>query len=166
MNRFSALVTGIAAVAVGVAFSAAPAMAKSSPVTLVTKHGIYKTIVTCPRWIGPGSGPALLMAAPNLPASAQDPHTPSNVPQPTYSPLVTCKVTFYKDAPAKLPSAKKTCAIHWHHHMYACCYKFTHHHGRRHRITAACLVLNTGFGGMAREVAHHTPAATAHSHTR
>jgi hypothetical protein len=159
MNRFSALLIGALVVAVSVTLGAAPSMAKtgpatkSGPVTLVTKHGIYKTVVTCPRWVGPYAGPAPLLAAPNPPATTKDPMPGDTIGQPTYSPLVTCTVTFLKDAPAKL-APRKNCAVHWHGHMFACCTPHRHH---RHRM-GSCLVLNTGFGGMSWQVSRHVPA--------
>lgn len=155
MNRFSVLLIGAAVVAASVTLSAAPSMAKSGPVTEVTKHGIYKTVVVCPRWVGPYAGPAPLLIAPDPPANAKDPKPGETVGQPTYSPLVTCTVTFLKDSPAK-KAHQKNCAVHWRGHMFACC--TPHRHGR-HRMSPSCLVLNTGFGGMARQVSRHVPAA-------
>jgi hypothetical protein len=170
MSRFIALLTGTAAIAASVALSAAPAMAKSGPITEVTKHGIYKAVVTCPRWNGPSGGPAPILAAPHPPAKFADPKPGHVAPRPVYAPLVTCTVTFLKDGPGVTPMRKaifKSCAMPGHRAMPGCCSMYRHGHHRPHTgmrwtmpFLPSCVVLETGFGGMARQVSHHTLAAS------
>lgn len=167
MGRVFTIVAGTVAVAAGLTMSTPAAMAKSTPVSAVIKHGIYKAIVVCPRWNGPKGGPAPLLAAPRAAKSA-NPKPGRLVPQPVYSPLVTCTVTFFKDAPGTLPSQDKTAKCspasgvvftrHPAQLARVCCADLRHVMGR----ASSCLVLDTGFGGMARQVSQHEPGLPRH----
>lgn len=156
------LFTGAVAVALGLALSVvSPAAASSGPITQVTKSGIYKSVVTCPRWVGPMGGPVPLLAAPVIAKSVR-PKPARGLPQPVYAPIARCTVVFLKDAPAVMPRKAHGCvrfavmlAGRQHHVRGVCCIR---RHGSRILRVRSCLVLDTGFGGMARQVSRHAPA--------
>lgn len=158
---------GAAAVAAALSFNTPAALAKSGPVSTVIKHGIYKAIVVCPRWNGPAGGPAPLLAAPRQ----VNPRPARNVPQPQYAPLVTCTVTFLKDGPAPLPKEKKkgrgkACSpagALMSAPLPARILRFSRP-GRHQdmRSASSCVLIETGFGGMARHVSRHEPGARRH----
>jgi hypothetical protein len=157
MGRILALLASAAGLALSLV---SPAAAAPGPITQVTKHGIYKSVVTCPRWAGPVGGPVPLVEAPMIKA---DPKPERNVPQPTYAPIATCTVTFLKDSPAVIVRKGRPCTrmvfVRSGRHFVrgVCC-------ARRHAVVSvqrACLVLNTGFGGMARQVSRHRPGWVA-----
>jgi len=180
MNRISALALAATATAASLILATAPAMAKSGPVTEVTKHGLYETVVKCPRWDGPAGGFEPLLAAPAVPKLTKGPKTSagSHTGQAVrYDPLVTCTVTFLKDPPVGAPhkhGGAQSCAHQngkgrkiklmsvccgphrsGHSHMYACCPRLR----QALPFWSSCAVLNTGFGGMARAVSRHEPGA-------
>jgi len=158
---------GAAVVAAALSFNAPAALAKPGPVSTVIKHGIYEAIVVCPRWNGPAGGPAPLLAAPRQ----VNPTPARNVPQPQYAPLVTCTVTFLKDGPAPRPEDKekgpgKACSpvgALLSAQLPARIARFSRA-GRHHdmRFTSSCVLIETGFGGMARHVSRHEPGARRH----
>jgi hypothetical protein len=158
MGRVFTLLTGtVAAAAVLASSLVSPASAASGPVTQVTISGIYKSVVTCPRWVGPAGGPGPLLAA-----KSANPAPARGVPQPTYAPIAQCSVVFLKDAPAKKMKARPCARGEFmlsprHRHARAvCCVRI--HRLELMRLIPSCFVLNTGFGGMARQVTHHAPA--------
>lgn len=177
MGRVFTMVRGAAAVAAGLTISAPAAMATSAPVSAVIKHGIYKAVVVCPHWNGPAGGPAPLLAAP-LEAKSANPRPGHLVPQPVYSPLVTCAITFFKDAPLSPPKSRRKgsaknkgtmcppdsglmSARHPARLVRVCCADLR----QAMRSPSSCLMLEAGFGGMARQVSRHEPVLHGHRHS-
>lgn len=172
----SVLAIAVATVVASLVLGTAPAWAKPGPgkVTQVTKHGLYETVVTCPRWAWPAGGIQPLLAAPAVPKKTKGPRVSDTDHKATsahYDPLVTCSVTFLKDppgAPQHKGKPTKSCG-HKGRMLLGCCGTSRSVHGRMHLCCAVlqgatvrmptCAVLNTGFGGMARKVSGHSPAA-------
>ena len=161
MAGSSRWIMGAAVVVAGLSINTSAAMAKSSPVSAVIKHGIYKAIVVCPRWYGPVGGPAPLMDTPRKAV----PRAGRKAPQPLYAPLVTCTVTFLKDAPAPLPKGKACSpgSVLTSARLPARVVRLSRSGARQEmRFASTCVLIETGFGGMAPQVSRHEPAARRH----
>lgn len=177
MNRMSVLAIAVAAAIASLVLTTPAAWAKSGPggVTQVSRHGLYETVVTCPRWAWPAGGIQPLLAAPAVPKQTKGPKVSGTVRttgSAHYDPLVTCSVTFLKDPPSgpRHRSATARSCGHKGRMVLGCCGTRRSVHGHMHLCCAdlqgatvlmpTCVVLNTGFGGMARQVAGHSPAAS------
>ncbi|MGD0558614.1 MAG: hypothetical protein ABSA93_27005 [Streptosporangiaceae bacterium] len=231
MKRISALTVVAVTAAGSLLLGAAAASASSGPATEVAKSGQYESVVSCPHW---GAGSGSLQPILNLPyaptkaaSSTSTPHkaTAQSGVAP-FDPLVTCTVTFLKQAPGRpltvrealvhadpgltvgpaataiakacqrasaMHLAPNSCCATSHSGkgrsrttMYSCCGstkapggranyvccttpRSGHLHGHALYVCCtglravaafmpACVVLNTGFGGMAPEVAEHQPS--------
>lgn len=238
MKRISALTFVAVAVAGSLILGAAAASASSGPTTgsgqtassgqttEIAKSGQYESVVSCPHW---GSGTGSIQPILNLPYAPSKAATSTATARKAtgqndvapFDPVVTCSVTFLKQAPqtarealvhadpgltvgpaataiakacqraSAMHLAPNSCCATSHSGkgrsrttVYSCCGNKTPHgrasyvccttprtghlHGHMlyvccndlHAVAAfmpSCLVLNTGFGGMATAVSRHQP---------